>query len=214
MISGNSVIIISGEAQVIVNKRSFLLGLAAVILLITASLSVVGCERSGYETFTLERGIGHFSVEYPASYDIARVEVRNDEEHIYTSVAFISPYLKKKQVYNAISIFVDTKSDSFPNAEAAMEFSLSSHEKWEDFKLLDRGSITVNGIQAQQIIYSYTVLRDPMYFKDTQVSATEREVYFDYGGLIWEISISSNTSTAEAANVHFEHILQTFKILN
>ncbi len=198
----------------IVNKRSLLLGLAAAILLITALLSVISCERSGYETFTLERGIGHFSVEYPASYDIAKVEVRNDEEHIYTHVAFISPYLKKEQVYTTIHFQVDTKSDNFPNAEAMLEFLLSFHEKWEDFKLLDRGSITVNGIQAQQIVYSYTSFPELVYHKDTKVSVTVREVYFDYGGLIWEISISSNTSTAEAANVHFEHILQTFKILN
>jgi hypothetical protein len=41
-----------------------------------------------------------------------------------------------------------------------------------------------------------------------------REVCFDYGELIWEISINSNVATAEADKVIFEHLLDTFQILD
>jgi len=41
-----------------------------------------------------------------------------------------------------------------------------------------------------------------------------REVYFDYNGLIWRIDIRSDSTTAEEDKADFEHVLQTFKILN
>jgi hypothetical protein len=86
------------------NRRILLLIIVAAALLTTATLLLTNCDRSGYKTFTLKRGIGHFWFEYPSSYDIARVEVRNDEEHIYTNVGLNAPYLKEIAGLTSISV--------------------------------------------------------------------------------------------------------------
>jgi uncharacterized protein YjbK len=40
-----------------------------------------------------------------------------------------------------------------------------------------------------------------------------RWVYFDYSGFIWQIEIEYEGEIAEQAKADFEHVIQTFKIL-
>jgi hypothetical protein len=41
-----------------------------------------------------------------------------------------------------------------------------------------------------------------------------RCVYFDQGGLVWMIRVTSTEEVAEETKADFEHILETFKVLD
>ena len=62
-----------------------------------------------------------------------------------------------------------------------------------------------------------------MVFRDTipaegarrpeRVPTVIRKIYFDHGGLVWEIHSSSLEAADEENYAHYEHLLETFKIL-
>jgi hypothetical protein len=186
------------------------------ILVVMAMLAAfvgmsLSCDSSstGYKTFSLEKGIGHFSFEYPARYKVEITEVRTDLQ--YTHVTFSSPFSKELRDSTFITVFVAPPDDASPNSEALLEKSLASAEVLDDFRFVERFSLTVAGVQGQEVVYSYGRLVSN--YENVRIPEFMREVYFDRGGLIWSVSMRSNQSMAEADEADFEHVLQTFKIL-
>lgn len=83
-------------------------------------------------------------------------------------------------------------------------------------KLLDQSEITIDGVPADQIVFLAN--QDPFFGlrkieKNKLFFLVQREVFFDYNGLIWEIGITSDSSTADVDKEDFEHVIKTFKFL-
>ncbi len=78
--------------------------------------------------------------------------------------------------------------------------------------LMERNPIAINGIRGEMIVW--TCKWYPDYYRGNKWDASIREVYFDYDGVIWYIEFDSHMDRAEQSKADFEHVLQTFKILN
>ncbi len=101
----------------------------------------------------------------------------------------------------------DAKSLLESRVKGAEQNSLNPH-----FQILERSSITVSSVQAERVIYLVDELFQPPNASKPLLSVEDR-VCFDYKGLIWEISSSSYEEYSEQTKADFEHVLQTFKIL-
>jgi hypothetical protein len=187
------------------------------IVLIASSFLLTGC--SEYKIFTLEKGIAHFAFECPYSYKTEKVEVRSDFE--YTHIILSGPgvrLIEGGMDRTFIYLFIRTTSNDVPSAESALEDELTfkSGLPLKDYQLMERSQISVAGIDGEQLIY-YWDMGVPEYPDDPEpepIPTIMRKVYFDYGNLIWTLSIRSNQAIVEEANAIFEHILETFKILD
>ena len=92
------------------------------------------------------------------------------------------------------------------SAAERIERVLYTEARWPDFKLLERSNVIVAGIQAELIAYQTNQIVGPpvVYMAD---------VYFDYGGFTWAFDVKADLDLAETVRADFDHVLQTFKIL-
>jgi hypothetical protein len=86
----------------------------------------------------------------------------------------------------------------------------------EPKRLLERSTITLAGVPTQLVVYSYGYdhIWDESSGSAVILLRIAREVYFNYGGLIWNIVIESDEDRADVAEADFEHLLETFQILD
>jgi len=189
-------------------KSNRLLCLALLLVVIVLALIPAACGISGYKTFTLKRGIGYFTFEYPSNYKVARMEVQ-DGGLFYTDVILNGPFLEKEQDFPLIGVLISRISEQQPNKEAAAEELLSLVSAFPDFKLLERSQVTVDGSEGDQLTFSYAQA-----VAGQSLSTISRDAFFEQGGLIWNITMRSPATILEANKAHFEHLLQTFRVLN
>jgi len=80
---------------------------------------------------------------------------------------------------------------------------------------LECSTITVAGALDEMIVYSHeSELIPEAPSSSLEVMKVTRVVYFDYNDLIWKIEIDSDEDRAEEAEADFEHLLETFQILD
>ena len=188
-----------------------------VIMLLAALMAVEGCFCLGdYNEYTIERGIAHFSFEYPCEYKKGHVDINDG----YTDLFIAGPYDKNIEDHTRFSVWVQTSDDpDFLDPEAALNRTFSIIENYPDYRLLERSVVNIAGIEGQQIVYFYNSPRPSIgefgYIPGAGPAPTiARYICFSDEGRIWNISFRSNESTAEADKAHFEHILETFQILS
>jgi hypothetical protein len=189
---------------------------AVVVFLIAALIVTEGCFCLGdYDTFSLKRGIAHFSFEYPCGYKKSPIDITDG----YTDIFLRGPYHKSIEDFTWFSIWVQTSDDpDFLDPEAALNRAISRIKNYLDYRLIERSVINVAGIEGQQIIYFHNAVRPALgqagYIPGVGPAPTiERKIYFSDEGRIWNIDFNSNESTAEADMADFEHLLKTFTIL-
>jgi hypothetical protein len=183
-----------------------------------------GCESSmeGYRTFTFNK-VAHFSFEYPAHYKKTSAGAEVEDKIIHIGLRDEVP--SKGSTDGFIVIKVEGAGDTYPDATAALEDNLSGFvepdyydedAEEEPKRLLERSTITVAGISAELIVYSYGYdhIWDESSGSAVILLRIAREVYFDYDGLIWNLVIKSDEDRADVAEADFEHLLETFQILD
>jgi hypothetical protein len=195
-----------------------------IIAVSTLAAIISGCDSSmeGYRTFTFNK-VAHFSFEYPAHYE--KYSAHATVENRTISIWFHDKVPPKGSTYGYIKIIVEGVGITYPDAEAALEDNLSGFAEPDYYdedaeeepkRLLERSTITVAGIQAELIVYSYgyDYVRDSTSDSWVILIRIAREVYFDYDGLIWNLVIKSDEDRADVAEADFEHLLETFQILD
>lgn len=201
-------------------KRVYLALCLVTVLALAAIL--MGCGRNdttGYKEFIVSEGPVPFSLEYPVSYQKPSVD-RTAEPHI-TSVTFIRIVWEGERysVLSTVDVSIYDATYYSTDASALLAESLRKFEDgflYDDFQLLERSQIIVSGIQGEEIVYSYTwtpTWRDHSTGEDPYVMRGRR-IYFYSDGVIWELTLGSPLSEVEIANADFEHILETFQILD
>jgi hypothetical protein len=84
----------------------------------------------------------------------------------------------------------------------AVAMTAGSHTPQQE---TERSSITIGGTTGVLLVYV---------FPDTQLPSTiTREVFFNINGILWSISTYSSTEKADEAKLVFEHMMDTFKVL-
>jgi hypothetical protein len=92
--------------------------------------------------------------------------------------------------------------------------------RWEDepeFKVLERTEVEISGIPAEKVVLTYKYFPTDVglgYATEELEYIIQRSIFFDCDGFIWWIEEQSNIEVAEVHKVHFEHVLQTFSILD
>ncbi len=59
----------------------------SILLIIISWCTSVGCGE--YRTYAIEKGVGHFSIEYPSNYRVTQVELREDNG--YSNITIDGP---------------------------------------------------------------------------------------------------------------------------
>ncbi|MFC2035816.1 hypothetical protein ACFLUJ_06825 [Chloroflexota bacterium] len=187
-----------------------------IVIVIGILILTVG---GGNRTFTLREGIGHFSFKYPSRYEpeIVRTETGPLGPETYV-VLFTSTTGHAIVEYHDAEILVHIGNIEARgrNSEEAAEFNISYWSRDEDFRLIERSSIEVAGIRGEQIVYSYVNEFTPhvsLGMHSVNKPAIRRGVFFDYNGQSWSISVTGHESIDDIVKKDYNHILETFKII-
>jgi hypothetical protein len=217
------------------NKRIGHRGLYTLVALSLLSILVMtGCNfsNSGFKSVTIENELCHYSLEYPAYYD---KDIRDnfDFDVPYTALTLDAPtisevievpdpssgeiktvtgYTSPAVIYVIVSDSKEYWGESY-SATDKLEGVLEDEAKWENFELLERASMTVFGIEGEMVAYLVDKLM-PIPREDGQRLEYNRAVYFEYDGLIWLIEAKCNQEIMDQVRADFEHIVETFTILD
>jgi hypothetical protein len=207
------------------NRKLLVVQVLTILMMVSSAMtmSCIGDKTIKYKPFTVNEGLVHFTFEYP---DFLRVPIVSsslepqstlDPQSISVgTLGIIQPWWRVNgDVSNGfvyLDITISTISDSFPNAKAMMDYSLSRSEELEEFKLLKHSPVTIAGTNGEIIVYSYFGLRS---LGKSAETGTSYEAYFDLKGQIWKIwMIADEYTVAERAEADFDHVLQTLQILD
>lgn len=186
--------------------------------MLVISFTFSGCageETAGYRKFIVKEDLVSFSFEYPSSYQKPYLDRTIGPEHISLLTGHWTNKNDIDIVDSSLHFMVGRSSSVLTDAKAVFEFISDINMRSQDYKVLERSSITITGIQCEQIIYSYTQSPD-VYHKvgrQNPIPKIAYEVYFDSEGIIWSICMSADMSRAEQTEIEFRHVLNTFKIL-
>jgi hypothetical protein len=184
-----------------ISRRKVMVPIVLAILLITGLFSC-SCDKTGkYKEIIVDEGVHHFSFEYPNFYDKPRWTVNSTSCEVKALGAFIEPGVGLEFLF--INYFpVDNE---FPDFTTHFEYVLKRMKAhFDDFTLIERGSMTIDGLKGESALYSYT--GSDFY--------TVYTANFQTNNTIWDIKLIADKFVIDQAKSDFSHILESFKILN
>ena len=172
-------------------------------------LSVAGCY--GYKKYTQRDGIAHFSFEYSEDYKESYIDLLP----AYTSVGY-DRWQNDGWFDSGFYVRVfETGWNDYKDATDLLEKNTQRlSDSYKDYQILERSSVTVDNIKGEKLISSYTPGESHESDLKEPTLLINRRVYFDYEGLVWEIMMISIEKVAEADEPIWEHLIETFKILD
>jgi|WetSurMetagenome_2_1015567.scaffolds.fasta_scaffold460711_1 hypothetical protein len=180
-----------------------------------------GCNNTNtnlYKTFILNEGTVHFSLEYRTYYKIKEVMPGASSGDVLKDLmvlTLIGPLAKGTKDHTLINVIVDKPDELVPDAKTGIERAEKMAAKWNDYKLLNKYELAIDGVQAYRIDYQNRNIVPAIAETSNQhFISVYREVRFDANGYVWMIQMESDSSTAETDAIDFDHIIETFKILN
>lgn len=195
----------------------------AYILLIFILMSfLLSCSNSdvtpGYKEFTLHRNraaVAYFSFEYPEGFEKLGNSYIDSE---YVRISFYRSLLEEGywDAWFNVRVYRYPMFDHSSAAAAIEDEIQTSTTLFEDFKILKRTPVLVDNVEGELLVYSYIPIKQTdeySYLKGHPI-VISRNIYFDYNGLIWTIDMASVEEVAEADEAVWEHLLETFKILD
>jgi hypothetical protein len=198
-------------------RRIFrILSWVILVLMLLASF-LTSCGSSDYKVFSLREGIGYFSMEYPSAYMVTRIDIRNDATSRYTDIGLSSPQVSSHPGLNEISIYAWPSDTGNETATLVLDEMLAKAETiFQDFKLLQRFSVMIGDMEGQGAIFSWSASpTTPANESEAgTLPAVSRIVCFRHGDLAWEIHVASDSAAQTQAAADFQHITDTFQILN
>ena len=192
-----------------------------IIFMIVLLTGISSCDDSdngdslGYNEYTLSRGGAHFSFEYPEGYE---------EDHGGTILSrWVLLSFSRSLIdydYTDSIITVSVYQSGIVNrpdiARTALEEDVSNHSTWyKNFQMLERSEIDIGNLPGQLLVTSYTL---PMACGESgwkwSSVLLRRDVFFDYDGFIWTITMFSEEDRIEADETIWEHLLETSRFLD
>jgi hypothetical protein len=173
--------------------------------------------NSPYQVFRCDTGAARYTFQFSTSYDFSYFDVADDGDSTFTYIDLWKERNEGSGVYTIISISFLNTDDDTPDVEAAIQKALAQARSSLDYRLIGLSETIVSGIPAQEIIYSHSLnIGDLTVDQDSQAmhSRIVREVYLEQDDFIWKLAYRSSESIYETARADFEHILETFEILD
>ena len=169
--------------------------LICIIIAALIAPAVVSCTSSQYKTYSLKHNGISFSFEYPSGYKKILSYIQDNPA---------APIGIRFALNNDPVLMVNIAgnlSEKNPDLNAVAT-TAGSHTPQQE---TERSSITIGGTTGVLVVYV---------FPDTQVPSTiTREVFFNINGILWNIDTYSSATKADEAKLVFEHMINTFKIL-
>lgn len=180
-------------------------------------------DNTEYSTFTAI-GLLAYSFEYPVEYIIKGDQYMHvmlcPPEPTQTTTICITD-ISNVVVFNYIYIDISAFSDYTSTADIELGKSILENQKLEaigyikDFKVIYKRQVVVGGIKGWEAKYSF--INYPRGFGvidyDIPIYSIERIVFFDYDNVSFKVNLISDASIMDRTEKGFEHILQTFKLL-
>jgi hypothetical protein len=188
------------------------------LVFILGSMSIfASCNQpihTGYRTYSLpDKGIAHLSFEYPAAFNIRLVQLFDDTG--FERMDIDGPY--SRQYHDRTTLWVEAQRyTSAITVDDLIQKSIGTDSGLPGYKQISRSTSSVNGLTAEQYVYSFYSTRSDYEIKVlglTPSPMVTREVFFTYNGLQWTVGMSSDERTADADTTGFEHLLQSLTLL-
>jgi hypothetical protein len=164
-------------------------------------------QRKGPNYITDGRAIPSISIDLAAPQKTMPLLYPVNEDELETVTVTYTPAVI------GIHIYAPHDSPNFSqSAIERLENDISDSSKWENFELLERYPVTVSGVEGELIAY---VIDWFLPFAEGEGPKLQyhRAVYFDYNGLIWTIEATTEMEMVDQVKADFEHIIETFEIL-
>ena len=160
-----------------------------------------------------------FTFEYPRCFELIDLNRMPDIAHYrsyVTDVTFLRRVEDKLFFEEFISVVVhrpgvwgDTDAKTYINNVINM---YSSPPDYENFQLIQKTSINIDGLPAEYISFSYHTPTSegtsyPPYDR------VVRLVSFDYDGFLWKLRFDCYTESAEETELYFNHLIETFEFI-
>jgi len=204
------------------------------LLIMCAILAFHGfaCSRDGYKQITVKSELCHYFFEYSGYYEADGPHTDLDLIIPYTDLSLVKPEISgKAEVIDfasgeiksvighyspgsiSVHVYDASEYESAPKtSRERLERTITGKASWANFKLLERSPLTVSGVEGEMIEYLVDKLM-PIPVEDSKNLEYFRVVYFDYNGLIWVIEAKCDQEIREQVRADFDHIIQTFIIL-
>ena len=183
-------------------------------ILLAVSITIIlfnNCARKGIEGYrqgTVYEGGASFSFEYPSFMLDLSVNESNELNSVrVASVGFLNSEGKGK---GKEFLFINgtPKNSTLSDYREMLDFHLVEVQRThKDYLLLEQKSVLIDGNEGEIIVYSYT----NSYTLDYNKGYT---AFFNSGGFVWKIELVVDQVALDRSTVDFEHILDTFKILD
>jgi hypothetical protein len=122
--------------------------------------------------------------------------------------------------YDFIFIYVTSLSGNNHTADIKIDKTTNELKHLEadyikDLKIIYIRQVVVGRIQGWEVKYSFTNYPRNAFTVDhtKPTSMIERDIYFDYEGMSFRIDLYSDAAIIDKTGKAYEHILQTFKLL-
>jgi hypothetical protein len=206
--------------------------LKSFLVLIQVSSFVILCSCGDYNQITIKNELGAYSFEYSSKYSkevaddlefdipfthlILDGPVKNETTEIIDPESGEIKTVTGRRGTSSIEVGISNYKVHYGESyDAAFRISkeLEGAKKWDNFKLINRYSVLVSGIEGEIIEYLIDKLM-PIPVEDGNNLWYCLEVFFDYNGLVWSIKARGNQEIREELKADFDHIVETFKILD
>ncbi|MBN1692685.1 MAG: hypothetical protein JW845_03920 [Dehalococcoidales bacterium] len=191
-----------------------------VIPLVISVVLLAGCTDTepttttniGYLKATATKLGINFTFEYPDSYiKLTPVAFEDTGGDNSINLLYVEPGTAEGKADKQIQIIPLAPIKGRPNAVAwANEHITILEINDEEFELIERSTIEVAGISGEMIAYKCSILGNYMNSPNLII----RDVYLDYQGYIWKISVLSITELGAQVEPDFDHLTDTFDFLD
>lgn len=183
--------------------------------LLLALLAATSCGGGpDYHIFSLREGIGHFSMEYPSAYTVTRIDIRNDPTERYTDIGL---RVEAGAGLKEIDAYAWPAEEAGATASLILDGTLArATGVFRDFRVLERTSLMVGDMEGQAARFSWTAVPAGS-DNGTPAGAlptVSRIVCFRHGDIAWEIHVASDEGGQAAALGEFQHIIDSFQVLD
>jgi hypothetical protein len=194
-------------------------------LLIGCSQNLADVSDDHFRTMEVKNKIAYFSFEYRTYYHDTDGPWVDDNEHFKMTYVDIlaskltmpapNPELGNagetvRMSYTPASIgflVSDALNRPFRPAQDRILNRITSWSRWEHFKLLEKKTILVSGIQGEMASYEVDGLIGPKLLYQSNIA-------FDYNGKEWNINVMADIALTKIVEDDVQHVIDTFKILD
>jgi hypothetical protein len=177
------------------------------LALILSAIVIAGCGK--YIVFENAEGYKHFSFEYPDRFMFDRIDIYDSAQGKTMELFFTERETEHHQGPLLLYMFILEKSELYPDYLVRLEYSISHPINKNNFQLVTRDNITINDIQGEKISYSYDIQSSK-----SKLDMIGMGVYFCDTEYNWEIKLITPAVNQELIMNEFDHVINTFKILD